>query len=626
MRFDYHATLSELMLEHCFRPLVAWSERRGMKARIQAHGSLADVMQAYGLAHIPEGENIFGGDTHHVNLRHRRLATSAAHVYGKPIVSAETYTWLRTPLFTTTLEMMKAASDSVFLDGINHIVNHGYSYSPPAAGEPGWAFYASTEVNHTNTWWRHYPHLARYVRRAQALLQQGAAVNEVGIYLPLADVFAQLGAGGILVDVEMERHLGTAFLTDLRRAGYDFDLVNDHVLAERARVSAGRLEAGTGAYRVIVVPGARWMPPESAARLAEFVQGGRAPRVRRAAAGGGSGAARPGAAEPPGARERRTPLGGDGSRGRGGGRRPVPGARRGSPMRPPRSGASVPSSVRTSRSCPARRRRRSTRTSASSTGATAPRTSISSPMSRRSRATSACASRRATASRSGGTPTPPCSRHPRTRTSPAPARGARRSSCGSTPSSRASSCSPPRPTARAPRGRLHARPERRWPSAAPGRSAWETVPALPLDGLRSWTELPRGAAYSGWATYATAFDMPSVGAGVDWEIDLGAVHETAEVWLNGRPLGAAWKRPRRLPCGTALVRGRNELRIEVANLWIHAMVERPEPPEWKTLEETAGIRWGRYGEAQARRPPPRRPSRPRPPAALQARVTPATGT
>ncbi len=65
---------------------------------------------------------------------------------------------------------MKPATDAVLLDGLNHIVNHGYSYSPPEAGEPGWAFYASTEANHTNTWWRHYPHLARYVQRTCALL------------------------------------------------------------------------------------------------------------------------------------------------------------------------------------------------------------------------------------------------------------------------------------------------------------------------------------------------------------------------------------------------------------------------------------------------------------------------
>jgi len=88
-------------LERFFAPLAAWAEKRGMTARVQAHGAPGDVMRAYGVAHIPEGENIFGGDRYVVNLRHRRLASSAAHLYDKPLASSETYTWLRTPLFMT---------------------------------------------------------------------------------------------------------------------------------------------------------------------------------------------------------------------------------------------------------------------------------------------------------------------------------------------------------------------------------------------------------------------------------------------------------------------------------------------------------------------------------------------
>ena len=44
-----------------------------------------------------------------------------------------------------TLEQIKAAADSIFLDGVNQIVNHGYSYSKADAGEDMLAFYASTK-------------------------------------------------------------------------------------------------------------------------------------------------------------------------------------------------------------------------------------------------------------------------------------------------------------------------------------------------------------------------------------------------------------------------------------------------------------------------------------------------
>jgi hypothetical protein len=109
---------------------------------------MGDVMEAYGLAHIPEGESDPAGDQFRVNLQHRRLASSAAHLYRKRVVSSETYTSLRPILFLERLEMMKAATDATFLDGINQIVNHGYPSSPPAAGLPGWTFYGSTMINH----------------------------------------------------------------------------------------------------------------------------------------------------------------------------------------------------------------------------------------------------------------------------------------------------------------------------------------------------------------------------------------------------------------------------------------------------------------------------------------------
>jgi hypothetical protein len=124
-----------------------------------------------------------------------------------------------------------------------------------------------------------------------------------------------------------------------------------------------------------------------------------------------------------------------------------------------------------------------------------------------------------------------------------------------------------------------------------------------LDTLRSWTELTEGHAFSGWATYETEFEGPGTSHDVEWVLDLGAVHETAEVFLNGQGLGAAWKGLRRVPCGGALVPGRNRLRVEVANLWIHDMVARP-APDLRALEETFGIRWGRYGEVPPKTFPP----------------------
>src|SRR5262249_37175153 len=110
--------------------------------------------------------------------------------------------------------------------------------------------------------------------------------------------------------------------------------------------------------------------------------------------------------------------------------------------------------------------------------------------------------------------------------------------------------------------------------------------------------------FSGWGRYATTFELAKGTKDAEWTLDLGAVHETAEVRLNGRALGAAWKAPRRLAGGDALVPGRNRARVDGADLWSHHVAAQLPPPEWKALEETVGIRWGRYGEVKAEHLPP----------------------
>ena len=646
VRYDTHLTLSELHLERFFVPLVAWAEERGVKARIQAHGAPGDVMQAYGLAHIPEGENIFLGDRYQVNLRHRRLASSAAHLYGKPLASSETYTWLRTPLYTTTLEMMKPATDAVLLDGLNHIVNHGYSYSPPQAGEPGWSFYASTEANHTNTWWRHYPHLARYVQRACALLQRGVAVNPVAVYLPLADLFAQFGAGGLHIDVEAEELVETSLLAGIRQGGYDFDLVHDHALDELAAVDGAALHAGTGRYPVVIVPGARFMPPESAERLAELVRAGghvilierlpegaaglrerdeRSLRVRRALEGLWGRPPAPGEVGRAGAGTATLAADGAAALARlaavlppdfqivepaedAGKRRDAAVANVGFVHR--RQGgcdwyflANVSSHAQDLRARFAVGHRAPERFNLETGEVVSPlvydyvRASgqRTTEVELRLEPFESCVIAFGTAQ------DPPLL----TRTSGTGR--VRLARIGDTVEVTGLAAANGEHTFRRPSGRIHRLVVDEVPSSQVLAGPWtlalgEGAP-LPLDELRSWTELAEGRSFSGWATYETELEGPPAADDVEWVLDLGAVHETAEVFLNGQGLGAAWKGLRRVSCGSALVPGRNRLRIEVANLWIHDMVARPEPDR-RALEETFGIRWGRYGEVPPETVPP----------------------
>jgi hypothetical protein len=623
------------MLDNFFRPLAEWSRRRGVQSRIQAHGAFADIIESYALADIPEGETIFLGDRYEVNLRHRRLASSAAHLHNKPLVSAETYTWLRLPLFLVTLEMMKAATDAVFLDGINHIVNHGYPYSPPQAGQPGWVFYASTLINHNNLLWRHYPRLAEYVRRVSALLREGVAVNQVAVYVPLADVFAKYGCGALHVDVEIETHLGSELFQELRRAGYDFDLINDRALAELAKVEDGKLRAGTGEYSAVVVPHAEFMPPESLARLVEFAESGGlvlfVGRVPDAAPGlhdqeQRTARLRAGleqlrkielnlvtnAAEALGAlRARLTP---DVQIVEGGGNSEI--------------------ALRDARENVGFIHRRAE-------DADLFFVSNISARSQQFRVRFNAGHRRSDrwSPESGAREETLAYRYVTE-----PALGTKLTEVelwlepfGSCFILFGASTRPPevaRTNLRGPlriertgrRARVSGEVEQNGeyfvedsrdrkrtlrvqdlPDPIALAGPWSLQlgegPRLALASLRSWNDLPEGKAYSGWARYEVTFELPKTASGLEWVLDLGVVHETAEATLNGVNLGAAWKTPRRLPCGDALRVGSNHLVVEVANLWIHHVQSLPKPDR-RAIAETHGIRWGTYGEVEPESVPP----------------------
>ena len=274
VRYDYFRTMGELTIENFFDPLTEFAHRHGGLSRIQAHGTWGDILRAYAAADIPEGETFGDHRLLEVNTIHRRLAASAAHVYGRPLCSNETFTWLKRPRFTETLEEMKAAVDAVFCDGVNMIVNHGYAYSPEKAGRRGWPFYASTHINHTTPWWPFYRHLADYIARVSAMLRRGRPVAEVGVYLPTADVYSDNMMSELHLAMRMEEHLGRARMDAVQKAGYWFDYINDEALTGLGRVEEGGLRVGENLNRAILLVKCRRLPADTARALRRFAEAG----------------------------------------------------------------------------------------------------------------------------------------------------------------------------------------------------------------------------------------------------------------------------------------------------------------------------------------------------------------
>lgn len=263
VRYDFQKTMAELTVENFFRELTLWCHEQGARSRIQAHGTWGDVLQAYGAADIPEGETFSEFDRYEVNTVHRRLAVSAGHVYHKPIISNESFTWLRFPRFVVTLENMKAAADSIFLDGMNQIVNHGYSYSPKE-GEGMLSFYASTNINHTNTWWKHYKNISVYINRVCDFMQRGEAVVSTAIYLPQHDIWAEMPIADTHMCMKLDERLESSCINAIHKAGFWFDYVNDNMLENWEAYS----------YDTLLLIECDRIPVETMQKIREFAESG----------------------------------------------------------------------------------------------------------------------------------------------------------------------------------------------------------------------------------------------------------------------------------------------------------------------------------------------------------------
>ena len=282
IKSDYRETLSDLHLDY-LKTWVDWSESKGCTTRHQAHGSPSNMLDLYAASGIPETE-IFGSTAFRIpGIRREednickdspqplinRLASSAAHVAGKPLVSSETCTWVRNH-FRAALSQIKPEIDQLFLNGINHVFFHGTCYSPKEAEWPGWLFYASLQYNPRNAIWRDAPMLNAYITRCQSILQSGRPDNDVALYWPVFDIWHNHSPRDMqqMLTVHDPRWLtkspcGLA-ATQLQAGGFGYDFISDR-----------QLMAGLGKpYKVIVVPKTKHMPLATLEKLLEISSNG----------------------------------------------------------------------------------------------------------------------------------------------------------------------------------------------------------------------------------------------------------------------------------------------------------------------------------------------------------------
>lgn len=243
---------------------VAYDYVGGLRAVSHKHG-LTTWLENYGHWGFPGEFLQYGGQSDEIggefwsegelgNIENR-AASSAAHIYGKNKVSAESFTaggkhYARYPA------VMKQRGDRFFTEGINNTLLHVFIQQPDER-QPGVNANFGNEFNRNNTWFTHLDSFIAYLKRCNYMLQQGKYVADVAYFIG-EDAPKMTG----ICDPELPK-------------GYSFDYINAEVIKTRLKVKDGKLVLPDGmSYSILVLPKLETMRPELLQKIKELVKEG----------------------------------------------------------------------------------------------------------------------------------------------------------------------------------------------------------------------------------------------------------------------------------------------------------------------------------------------------------------
>ncbi|MEO6916661.1 MAG: glycosyl hydrolase, partial [Chitinophagaceae bacterium] len=242
--YDYVAGLREVSHEH---GLTTWLENYGH------WGFPGEFLQYGGQSDEIGGEFWSEGELGNIE---NRAASSSAHIYGKRLVSAESFT-CGGAAYSRYPAMMKSRGDRFFTEGINNTLLHLCISQPDEERVPGINAGFGNEFNRKNTWYPELGQFIQYLKRCNLMLQQGKYVADVAYFIG-EDAPKMTGVR----DPELPK-------------GYAYDYMNAEVLKTRITVKNGRLALPDGlSYKILVLPKLETMRPELLARIKELVMQG----------------------------------------------------------------------------------------------------------------------------------------------------------------------------------------------------------------------------------------------------------------------------------------------------------------------------------------------------------------
>ncbi|WP_020526754.1 glycosyl hydrolase [Flexithrix dorotheae] len=279
-RYDYSKLLADLFTERFIIPYHKWCNANGTESRYQAYGHpwlYTDLLDGNLIPDIPEADQwLFnGGWQPYADVDQIRYAiwnkysSSAGHLKNRSIISTEAMT-NTSGVFEASLAYIKQATDMNFVSGINHLVLHGFNYSPPSVAFPGWIRFG-TYFSEKNPWWPYFHHWASYTARLSQAFQNAKAISQVAIMGPTPDIWSNYGLDRN--PFNLQPWYLHAIWQAFNHNGYCSDYVNATILKD-AIVENGKIVYGEMSYEVLLICDVKTLTTNTAQKINELARAG----------------------------------------------------------------------------------------------------------------------------------------------------------------------------------------------------------------------------------------------------------------------------------------------------------------------------------------------------------------
>ena len=239
--WDWRRTIQQLLKVNHYDQITQMLHDIGMVRYGEAHeavfATMGDGMEMKQSADVPMGAmwdvTTPAGGIEPVYFNDLQESASVAHIYGQNLVASESLTG--GPAFGSAPWDLKPTADAILLAGANRIVIHTSTHQPISKG-PGMTLGVGQYFTRNETWAEQAKPWVDYLARSSFMLQQGRGASDVAVFY---------GEAGPVVAAYRGIYPAVP-------EGYRYDYVNADAILNKLQVKDGMIVTDSGMrYRAI---------------------------------------------------------------------------------------------------------------------------------------------------------------------------------------------------------------------------------------------------------------------------------------------------------------------------------------------------------------------------------------